>query len=149
MDRHRFVVAIATAALMGVVAACGGSAASPTTPPTEAPTEAPVPTGSAVATEAPSDAASATPTIAARTTAAAKCAGVALRKEPSTTGEVIVRAKAGTKVRVVETVPGDAYEAGTCGTAGDTWLKVDRVGGKSIKTLYGVPFGFVAAGFFE
>ena len=111
MDRHRFVVAIATAALVGVVAACGGSAASPTTPPTEAPTEAPVPTGSAAATEAPSDAA-ATPTIAARTTAAAKCAGVALRKEPSTDGEVIVRAKAGTKVRVVETVPGDAYEAG-------------------------------------
>ncbi len=62
---------------------------------------------------------------------------------------MIVRAKAGTKVRVVETVPGDAYEAGSCGTAGDTWLKVDRVGGKSIKTVYGVPFGFVAAGFFE
>jgi len=148
VDGHRFVVAIATAALVGVVAACGGSAASPTTPPTEAPTEAPVPTGSAAATEAPSDAA-ATPTIAARTTAAAKCTGVALRKEPSTTGKVIVRARAGTKVRVVETVPGDAYEAGSCGTAGDTWLKVDRVGGKSIQTLYGVPFGFVAAGFFE
>ncbi len=147
MDCHRFVVAIATAALVGVVAACGGSAASPTTPPTEAPTEATVPTGSAAATEAPSDAA--TPTTAARTTASAKCGGVALRKDPSTDGEVIVRAKAGTKVRVVETVPGDAYEAGSCGTAGDTWLKVDRVGGKSIKTLYGVPFGYVAAGFFK
>ena len=87
--------------------------------------------------------------IAARSIAAAKCAGVALRKEASTDGEVIVRAKAGTKVRVVETVTGDAYEAGSCGTAGDTWLKVDRVGGKSIQTVYGVPFGFVAAGFFE
>src|SRR6476659_386917 len=115
VDRHRFVVAIATAALVGVVAACGGSAASPTAAPTEAPTQAPVPTGSSAATEAPSD--EATPTIAAHTTAAAKCAGVALRKEPSTDGEVIVRAKAGTKVRVVETVPGDAYEAGSCGTA--------------------------------
>ena len=75
--------------------------------------------------------------------------GVALRKEPSTDGEVIVRAKAGTKVRVIDTVSGDQYEAGGCGTAGDTWLKVDRIAGKSIKAQYGVPYGFVAAGFFE
>ena len=82
-------------------------------------------------------------------TAVARCGGVALRKEPATDGEVIIRAKAGTKVRVVETVPGDSYDAGTCGESGDTWLKVDRIGGKSIQVQYGIPFGYVAAGFFE
>jgi hypothetical protein len=133
--------------LVAVVSACGGSAGPTASAPTGAPTEAPVPTGSPVASEAPS--AEASPTAPSRMTATSKCAGIALRKEPNTDGEVIVRAKAGTKVRVVETVRGDQYEGGSCGTAGDTWLKVDRIGGKSIQVQYGVPFGYVAAGFFE
>ena len=99
--------------------------------------------------ETPSDEAVESPSAAANTTAAALCGGVALRKDPKTDGEVLVRAKAGTKVRVVEVVKGDAYEAGSCGVSGDSWLKVDRIGGKSIKVQYGVPFGYVAAGFFQ
>ena len=148
MHRHPVVTVVVAIFLLVAVAACGGAAASPSSlaSSTEAPTEAPV-TEPPPATEAPSDGAS--PTVGSRTTAAAKCGGVALRKEPSIDGEVIVRAKAGTKVRVIETVGGDAYEAGGCGTAGDTWLKVDRIAGKSIQAQYGVPFGYVAAGFFE
>jgi len=64
-------------------------------------------------------------------------------------GKVIVRVKAGAKVRVVEAVAGDAYQGGSCGTAGADWLKVDRVNGKAVKAQYGVPFGYVAAGFFQ
>ena len=151
LHRHRVAVAaVAASLLLGSVAACGGSAApSPTPAPPEAPPEAPVPSQS-VATEAPSEAPpEESPSAPARMTAVAKCGGVALRKEPAKDGEVIVRAKSGTKVRVVETVTGDAYQGGTCGTSGDTWLKVDRIGGKSIKAQYGVPYGYVAAGFFE
>ncbi len=147
MDRQRVVVAIATAALMAVVAACGGSSASPSTSASEAPTEAPAPAGSS-ASAAPSAAAQ-SPSPVVSTTAAAQCAGVALRKEPKSDGAVIVRSKAGTKVHVVEVVTGDAYQAGSCGMSGDSWLKVDRIGGKSIKVQYGVPFGYVAAGFFQ
>ncbi len=32
---------------------------------------------------------------------------------------------------------------------GDTWLKIDQVGGKGVKTLYGVPFAYAAAGYFK
>lgn len=151
MHRHRAAVAVVATLLAALVAACGGAAATPTpVPPTEAPTEAPVPTTGPVATEAPSEAAeSASPSAAARMTATAKCGGVAMRRTPATDGKIIVRARAGQKVRVVETVSGDAYQGGSCGVDGDTWLKVDRIGGKSIKTLYGVSFGYVAAGFFE
>jgi len=146
LHRHRVVAIAAAALLLGTVSACGGSAA-PSASATAAPTEAPVPS-TAPQSETPSEAvASASP--APHTTATARCAGVAMRKEPKTDGEVVVRAKAGTKVRVVEVVVGDPYEAGTCGVSGDSWLKVDRIGGKSVKAQYGVPYGFVAAGFFQ
>ncbi len=146
MHRHRVVAVAIAALLLTSVAACGGStAASPSATPV--PTEAPVPP-TASPSAAASDAAG-SPSIAPRTTAKALCPGVAMRKEAKRNGEVIVRAKAGTKVRVVEVVVGDAYTAGSCGMSGDSWLKVDRIGGKSVKAQYGVPFGYVAAGFFQ
>ena len=146
LDRHRVAAAVTAAFLLVVLAGCGGSAATPSPQASEAASLAPVPTDGPSAV--PSDAvpsASAAP----HTTASALCAGVAIRKQAKTNGDVIVRVKAGAKVRVVEVVIGDAYTAGSCGMSGDSWLKVDRIGGKSIKTLYGVPFGYVAAGFFR
>jgi len=146
LDRHRVAAIVASAFLAAVIAGCGGSAATTSPVASEPATEVPVPTD--VPSAAPSgDAAS--PSAAPHTTATALCAGVAIRKQAKTDGDVIVRVKSGAKVRVVEVIVGDAYTAGSCGMSGDSWLKVDRIGGKSIKTLYGVPFGYVAAGFFR
>ena len=147
MDRHRVAAAVASAVLVVALAGCGGSSASPSPGPTGAPTDEPVPSD-APRSAAPSDAA-ASPIPAANTTATALCAGVGVRKTPASDGSVLVRVKAGTKVRVAAVVMGDAYTAGSCGVSGNSWLKVDRIGGKSVKTLDGVPFGDAAAGFFR
>jgi hypothetical protein len=50
---------------------------------------------------------------------------------------------------VVATVTGTAYTAGSCGTSGDTWLKIDAVAGKTAKSAYGVDFVYAAEGFFQ
>jgi hypothetical protein len=79
----------------------------------------------------------------------AACGAVGLRKLPSSKGALVVRIAVGTSVAVAETVPGDAYTAGACGTSGDTWLKIDGIGGKDVAALYGAPFLYAAAGFFR
>jgi hypothetical protein len=149
LDRHRVVAAVAASLLAAALAGCGGSAASSSPSPqaTEAPTEAPV--TNAPPSQAPPSEAAPSASAAAHSTVAAICPGVAIRKQPAKDGDVLVRTKTGTKVRVAAVVMGDAYTAGSCGVSGTSWLKVDRIGGKSVKTLYGVPFGYVAAGFFQ
>lgn len=126
-----------------VIAGCGSgsptgapsssAAVVPTTAPTTAPTEEPV----------------VEPTAAPQTTMTAICNAIGVRKLPSSTGALIVRIGLGAEIRVVEVLPGDPYEAGACGSAGDVWLKIDQVGGKSVKTLYGVSSAYTAAGFFK
>jgi hypothetical protein len=74
---------------------------------------------------------------------------VSLRRSPATTGELVGRAYRGTRIRIVETVTGEAYTAANCGTSGDSWHRIDRVGGKSVKSLYGVQSVYSAAGFYE
>jgi hypothetical protein len=146
LDRHRVAAVAASAFLVMLIAGCGGSSVTPSPSASEPATEVPV------STDAPSSSPSqgaGGPSAAPHTTATAQCAGIAIRKAAKADGDVLVRVKAGAKVRVVEVVVGDAYTAGSCGMSGDSWLKVDRLGGKSIKTLYGVPFGYVAAGFFQ
>ena len=148
MRRGRTIVATGAAWLILVamlVAACGGGEASPSpsvvAEPTAAPTDAP-------ATEAPSvEPASAPPAEVVRMLA--RCENVAIRTEPATTAELVVRVAKLTKVRVAETLEGEAYTAGTCGTSGSEWIKIDRINGTSVRKLYGVPFGYAAAGFFE
>jgi hypothetical protein len=127
------------------VAACGGSSptASPV-PDTPAPTTAPIVTPAPEPPAPPAESAA-----AGATTAKAACDAVSLRKTPSTTGELVGRAYLGTKIRIVETITGEAYSAGACGTSGDTWYKIDKVGGKTVKSLYGVQFVYSAAGFYE
>lgn len=126
------------------VAACGGS--SPTASPevvTPAPTVAPIATPATEPSSEPVESA------AVATTATAACGGVGLRKGAATTTALVGRIGEGTKVRIADTVVGETYEAGSCGTGGDTWHKIDRVGGKSVKSLYGVKFVYSAAGFYE
>ena len=79
----------------------------------------------------------------------AACAAVALRKEAKKAGQLVVRIAEGSKVNVVAKVKGDSYSAGTCGTSGKKWVKVDQIDGASVQALYGVPFVYGAAGFFK
>jgi hypothetical protein len=149
MGRGRTIGVTGAAWLMLVsvlVGACaiGGPPPTPSTTPapaTERPSVAP-------ATEPPSEApATQPPAEVVRMLAA--CEGVAIRTEPSTGAELVTRVAKLTKVRVAETLDGEAYEAGACGTSGTEWLKIDRINGTSVKKLYGVPFGYAAAGFFQ
>jgi hypothetical protein len=133
-----------------VIAGCGSG--SPTASPS-ASGSAPASAAPGAATTAPAvtptEAPSAGANTAGPTTMSAACAAVGLRKLPSSKGALVVRVAAGTSVRVVEVVSGDSYKAGKCGTDGNTWLKIDQVGGKGVKALYGVAFAYAAAGFFN
>ena len=144
--RRMAVGGVTAAMLLVLLAACGGAEASPSAS-AEVVTEAPI-ESSGPDVEEPSaepEASAADETISM----VALCAGVGIRKGPAKSEGLLVRVNKGTTVRVVETVTGDAYEAASCGTSGDDWLKIDRIGGKSVKALYGVPFGYAAGGFFE
>ena len=147
MPRRTIAGGVATTLVMALLVACGGSEATPT-PSAEAPTVAP-------ATQAPAATPATTPTPAPsapgseRVTMLAVCAGVAIRKGPTLTDEVLVRAVKLTKVRVVGTVTGDPYDGGTCGTSGADWIQIDRINGKSVKKLYGAKYAYAAAGFFQ
>lgn len=146
MMRRMVVGGVTAAMLLVLLGACGGSEPSPSAEAeaaTEAPIDSPVPQIEEPPAEPEATAAPETVRMAAM------CAGVGVREGPSKDDKVLVRVNKGTKVRVVETVTGDAYEAGACGTSGDEWLKIDRIGGKSIEALYGVPYGYAAGGFFE
>ena len=143
MLRRLLVVGFATI----VIAGCGSGSAttSPVASPAALPSGAPIATPAETVTEAPI----VEPTLAEPTTTTAACNAVGVRKLPSSSGALIVRVAAGTEVRVVETVVGDAYKVGNCGTAGEAWLKIDQVGGKGVQDLYGVTFAYAAAGFFK
>jgi len=126
------------------LAACGGSTA------TETPSEAPV-TAAPVATQAPSPEPSSGPAVDSSLprNVVAQCNGIALRSDPSTSGSLLARVSTGVKVRATELVAGDGYTTGACGTSGDTWYKITKVGGKTVKSLYGVTPVYAASGFFE
>ena len=151
MMRRMAVGSVAAALLVMVLAGCGGSSASPSASAAasaaagESPavTEAPVGSGAAATTPQPAS------STAGTTSMVALCAGVGVRKGPTTGDKVLVRLAKGVKVRVVESVTGDPYTAGACGAAGDDWVKIDRINGKSVKTLYGVSYGYAAGGFFQ
>lgn len=145
--RRMAVGSVAAALIVLVVAACGGSEASPSA--SASASAVPAPTEELVATEAPSVDASEAPATSEVVKMTALCAGVGVRKEPATDAALVVRVPKGASVRVVETVTGDPYVAGSCGQDGDDWLKIDRINGKSVKSLYGVPFGYAAGGFFK
>ena len=138
---------VAAAMILVVLAGCGGSEASPSAAASDAPATPAVTT--APASGGPSAEPEATDSPAAVVRLIAQCAGVGIRKGPALDDELLVRVSKGAKVRVVETVTGDPYEAGSCGQSGDDWLKIDRINGKSVQSLYDVPFGYAAGGFFK
>jgi len=142
--------------LVGVLAmtlaACGGSSATPSPSSSAGSSSAP---SAASGTPAPPGASQAAPTTPAATqpaaanTSTAVCDGVSLRKSPSGTAAKVTTINSGTTVHVAATVNGTAYKAGACGTSGSTWLRIDKVGTKSVKSAYGVQYVYAAAGFFQ
>jgi uncharacterized protein YgiM (DUF1202 family) len=138
---------ISAALVLVIVAGCGGSAESPS--PSEAPadTAAPLETEAPIVVEATPEP-EATPAAATGTTFYAACGGVAVREGPAADEGLVVRISKGTKVRVVETVSGASYDAGTCGESGDQWLKITRIAGKSVMKQYDLQVVYAAAGFF-
>ena len=82
-------------------------------------------------------------------TSTAVCDGITLRKTPSGSGARVKVINSGTAVHVAATIKGTAYTAGSCGTSGSSWLKIDKVAGKTVKSAYGVKYVYAAAGFFQ
>lgn len=143
MLRRLLVVGFIAAA----IAACGSGGSSPSTAPSSSDTASAM--TSTTPSIAPSVAASVMPSAAAVGTRTVACDLVGVRKQPTTKGAVEGRIHAGSIVRVVDTVPGDVYSAGACGTGGTEWLKIDEVDGKTAKSVYGVDFVYAAAGYFR
>jgi hypothetical protein len=139
---------IAAALVSLAVASCGSGSATPS-PTASGASEAPSssPGASGAPSDAPSDAVpSASLPAGTRTTA---CDSVALRTKAATSGGLVVRIAKGTLVHVAATVNGSAYTPGACGVAGSSWLKIDKVDGKTVKSLYGASFVYAAAGLFQ
>ncbi|HEY5630140.1 MAG TPA: hypothetical protein VIR16_11570 [Candidatus Limnocylindrales bacterium] len=153
MRRRMILVGVLAMAL----AACGGSSGSPSPSASGADSSA-ASSGSPAASPGTSGAPAASETTNASPTAAppagtststAACDGISLRKSPSSTAARVKTIGSGTLVHVVATVTGTAYTAGACGTSGSDWLKIDKVGSKTTKSLYGMNYVYAAAGFFQ
>jgi hypothetical protein len=130
------------------VASCGSGSATPSPSASTAPGSSSTAGASDAPTVAPSDAVPTETALPAGTMTAA-CDSVALRKKASTSGAVVARVKVGTTVHVAATVNGTAYTPGGCGVNGKSWLKIDQVDGKTVKSLYGSTYVYAAAGLFN
>jgi hypothetical protein len=138
MLRRVLVVSLLALGLVG----CGGSSA------TEAPaTQAPAASSAAAESSAPTEASASAEPAAMTLTAA--CDAIGVRKSPSTTGALVARANRGATIHAVDTVSGDSYTVGACGTSGDTWYEIDEINGKTVQSLYGVEFVYSAAGLYK
>lgn len=143
------VLAVALAACGGSTptpspSASAGSSASASGSPSTPSGQSSGPTASESTNASPS-----APAPAAGSTSTAACAGISLRKTPASSGARVKTISSGTTVHVVATVTGGTYTAGACGTSGSDWLKIDKVGSKTVKALYGVTYVYAAAGFFQ
>jgi GH25 family lysozyme M1 (1,4-beta-N-acetylmuramidase) len=78
----------------------------------------------------------------------AACSGVSLRTSPRTTATRKRTLSAGTRVTGYGTVSGGSFST-TCNgskVAGSTWWRITAIGGKSVKSLYGVTYLYAANG---
>ena len=145
--RRRLILA---GVLALTLAACGGSSATPSPSASGLGSAAPSAGPSTAPVESLPPTAAPTPEVpAAGSTATAICTGIGLRKSAAATSTRLGTVNSGTAVHVVATVTGTPYTAGACGTSGDTWLKIDRVGGKTAKSAYHADYVYAAAGFFQ
>jgi GH25 family lysozyme M1 (1,4-beta-N-acetylmuramidase) len=83
-------------------------------------------------------------------TAYAACSGVSLRTSTSTSAPRKDTLDAGTRITVVATVDGGAWDADCAGrsVAGSRWYKIGAVNGKSVLYTYGVGYLYAATGLF-
>jgi GH25 family lysozyme M1 (1,4-beta-N-acetylmuramidase) len=87
----------------------------------------------------------------ASSTLATRCSGVALRTAVSTTATLKVRLAVNTRVTSVATVSGGHWSTLCAGASksGSTWYRIISIGGKSVKTLYGVSYLYGATSLFK
>ncbi len=62
---------------------------------------------------------------------------------------ILGRVSIGTTVQIVDVVTGDPYTVSACGAPGSDWLKIDQVNGRTVQSVYGVPFVYSASGFYQ
>jgi hypothetical protein len=134
------------------LAACGDSSSTPS--PSASDQGSAAPSSEASSSAGPLDSLQptsepATAAPATGSTATAICDAISLRKSASGSASRVKSINSGTAVHVVATVKGSSYSAGSCGVSGNSWLKIDKVGGKSAKSAYGVTYVYAAAGFFQ
>jgi GH25 family lysozyme M1 (1,4-beta-N-acetylmuramidase) len=87
---------------------------------------------------------------AATRTIYASCNDVNLRTAPGTSWPRKVQIDTGTSVSVVAVVDGNPYEA-VCADrtlAGRQWYRISAIGGKSVKSLYGISYLYAASRLF-
>ena len=90
------------------------------------------------------------PAAASTFSLAAKCSGVTLRSSASTAASVRTRLASGSGVTAVAEVTGSRWTA-SCGgsSSGSVWFRISAIGGKSVRSLYGVSYLYAAMGMFK
>jgi Right handed beta helix region len=88
--------------------------------------------------------------LGADTTRAAACS-VYMRTQPSETATWRATINADTRVTVTRAVAGAAYSTTCAGRAvsGSTWFLISAINGKTVRSLYGIPYAYGAAGLFK
>ena len=87
----------------------------------------------------------------ASSTLAPLCAGVNLRTSASATATLKVRLGTSARVTAVATVSGGRWSTYCAGVSksGSTWFRISAIGGKSVKSLYGVSYLYGATSLFK
>lgn len=87
------------------------------------------------------------PVAAASRTMVPACSGVNVRTAARTTAAIKTRLATTAKVTAVATVTGSSWKTVCAGTkSGATWYRISHVNGKTVRSLYGVTYLYVATG---
>ncbi len=81
----------------------------------------------------------------------ARCDGASLRTKPKTTAKRKAVLREGAQVRVIAVVKGGSWRTNCDGTVtrGSKWLKISKIGSKSVRQLYGVDHVYAATSLFK
>jgi lysozyme len=93
----------------------------------------------------------AAPALVATRTLATACSGVALRTRATTVGTLKVRLTAGARVVGIATVSGSHWRTTCAGVtkSGSSWYRISSIGGRSVRSLYGVSYLYAASSLFK